>query len=358
MKTCILMAVLSAATYGQLLPAGLAPTPSSSTAAPAPRATMTEDTVVATLGGISVTLGDVRKILETAPQALSQMFQKDPRQALQQVYIMRYLAAEGAKSQLDQKEPLKGEIDALIELLKQQVLANAMVNEEWNRYEITGDMIDQFYQKNQARWAEAKIKIILLGFKPPPLPGAVAAEPSPTPGGAAPTSTEALEAKARNAVEAANAVSQRTEEQAHTLASGLVKQLRAGADFAKLVAQYSDDAESKASGGDFGTPIKATSSFATDLKKVVFDLKPGEISEPVRQGNGYYIIRLEEKTIQPINDVRNSIVKEIRDTHRDEYMKELGTRFTPQVQRPEFFVSPGMYLSQPPVAATAAPAKP
>ena len=112
--------------------------------------------------------------------------------------------------------------------------------------------------------------------------------------------------------------------------------------------QYSDDAESKSSGGDFGTPIKATSSFALELKKTVFAMKPGDISDPVAQGYGYYIIRLEQKTVQPLNDVRESIVKEIRDNHMNEYMKDLTVRFTPQVQRPDFFVSPQKFLSQPP----------
>ena len=44
--------------------------------------------------------------------------------------------------------------------------------------------------------------------------------------------------------------------------------------------------------------------------------------------------------MQPINDVRESIVKEIRNTHMDDYMKDLTKRFTPQVQRPDFFVQP------------------
>jgi parvulin-like peptidyl-prolyl isomerase len=126
-----------------------------------------------------------------------------------------------------------------------------------------------------------------------------------------------------------------------------VKQLRGGADFAKLVTQYSDDAESKSSGGDFGTPIKATSSFGQDIKKAVFTMKPGEISDPVAQGYGFYIIRLEEKTVQPLNDVRESIIKEIRDNHMNEYLKGLNARFKPQVQRPDFFVQPQKYLSQP-----------
>jgi hypothetical protein len=77
-------------------------------------------------------------------------------------------------------------------------------------------------------------------------------------------------------------------------------------------------------------------------------MNAGDISDPVRQGNGFYIIRLEEKKVQPINDVRESIVKEIRDNHMHDYMTDLNKRFTPQVQRPDFFIHPETYLSQPP----------
>jgi hypothetical protein len=310
---------------------------------------MGPNTVVATIAGISVTVADVRKILQNAPAQLGQLFQQNPQQALGQVYLMKYLASEGEKAHLDEKSPLKEEIEDLIALLKQQVLANAMVNQEQNGFLVSGEQIDEYYKKNQARWEEAKIKIILIAFKPAPVTAAKApAEASPTPGGAAPAITETLKAAAQGALEGAHPLNERTQAEALKLAGDLVKQLRGGADFAKLVTQYSDDAESKSSGGDFGTPIKASSSFAQDLKKTVLAMKPGEISDPVPQGYGYYIIRLEEKTVQPINDVRESIVKDLRDTHMNEYMKGLTTRFTPQVQRPDFFAQPGKFLAQPP----------
>jgi peptidyl-prolyl cis-trans isomerase C len=348
MKTCVLLAVFAAATYGQILPPGLGPAAAPAPAA-APQGEIGPDTVVATVAGISVTLADVRKLLESAPADLTQLFQKNPQQAIGNVFAMRYLAAEGEKAHLDQQSPVKEEIEELIAQLKMRVLATAMVNQEQNGFLVSGEQIEDFYRKNQARWAEARIKIILIAFKPAGVaPAKVAGEVSPTSGGASPTSTEALEAAARSAVEGAHPLNQRSEAEAQKLAGDLVQQLRAGADFAKLVTQYSDDAESKSSGGDFGTPIKASSSFAQELKKSVFAMKPGDISDPVRQGNGFYIIRLEQTTVQPLNDVRESIVNEIRNNHMQEYMQDLYTRFTPQVQRPDFFVQPQKYLSQPP----------
>ena len=281
MKTCILLAAFAVTLCGQILPPGLGPKPGPAPAAAAANGQpdIGPNTVVATIAGISVTVADIRKIMETAPAQLAQQFKQNPQLALGQVYLMRYLASEGEKAHLDEQSPLKEEIEELIALLKQQVLANAMVNKEQNSYVVTGEQIDDFYQKNQARWEEAKIKIILIGFKPASL--------TPAKTGADADPTDALAQAAKGILETAHPLNERSEAEAQKLAADLVKQLRGGADFAKLVTQYSDDAESKASGGDFGTPIKATSSFAQDMKKTVLAMKPGDISDPVRQGNGY-----------------------------------------------------------------------
>jgi hypothetical protein len=347
----ITLAACAVAAYGQLLPGNMAQPATRPAPAGSPllggQAEMGPDTVLATVAGIGVTLGDIRKILQTAPAQLAQQFQQNPQQALGQVYLMRYLASEGEKAHLDEKSPLKEEIEELISLLKQQVLANAMVNEEQNGFLVSGEDIENYYQKNRSRWEEAKIKIILIAFKPPALaPEKAPADAAAAPG-ANPDVTEALKAAAEKAMQSARPLNERTQAEAIKLAGDLVKQLRGGADFAKLVAQYSDDKESKSSGGDFGTPIKATSSFAQDLKTAVLAMKPGEISDPVPQGYGYYIIRLEDKTVPPLNDVRESIIKELRDQHLHDYMSELTTRFTPLVQRPDFFAQPGKFLSQP-----------
>jgi peptidyl-prolyl cis-trans isomerase C len=336
-----MMAASAAAMYGQILPSNMSqpkgPGPTAA-AAPAGQPEIGQNTVVATVAGIGVTVADVRKILESAPKDLAQLFQKNPQQAIQQVYLMRYLASEGEKAHLDDTSPLKEEIEELIVLLKQQILANAMVNKEQNGYLVTGEQIDDYYKKNESRWEEAKIKIILIAFKPACV----------VPPNVDPTSAEGLKAATQCALEGTHPLNARTPVEAQKLAADLVQQLRGGADFAKLVTQYSDDAESKAAGGDYGIAIKASSSFGQDLKKAVFAMKPGEISDPVSQGYGYYIIRLEQKTVTPLNDVRDSIVKDLRDNHLHDYLTDLNTRFTPQVQRPDFFVQPGKFLSQPP----------
>ena len=69
----------------------------------------------------------------------------------------------------------------------------------------------------------------------------------------------------------------------------VLKQARAGADFAKLAQQHSQD-DSAAQGGDLGYFPKGKMVPAFD--KVAFELKPGEISSVVTTQFGYHIIKV------------------------------------------------------------------
>jgi hypothetical protein len=287
------------------------------------------DTVVATVAGTNVTIGDIQKMLAGAtPQAL-QSFQQNPQATIQQLFLMRHLAAEGEQAKLGEKSPYKEQLD----FMRASVLANLMLIQERDGYSVSGEEIEKFYNGNQSRWEQAKIKIIFLGFKP------AAAAPKGE------LKPEDIANAARQAFETAHSPSERSEEEASKLASDLVKQLRAGADFVKLVAQYSDDSSSKNSGGDFGSPVTAASALSDGFKKTILALKKGEIGDPIKQPNGFYIVRVEDKSVQALNDVRESIIQELRKTHLDEWVKGLNNRFQPSILRPDFFLQPGRYMS-------------
>jgi parvulin-like peptidyl-prolyl isomerase len=129
----------------------------------------------------------------------------------------------------------------------------------------------------------------------------------------------------------------RSEADARKLAVDLVKQLREGADFAALVTKYSDDKDSKANGGDFGT-VKFNSPYPEDLKRTVFALKPGEVGDPVRQATAFYIIRVEEKSVQPLAEVREAIILDIRNDYVRKLLADLQKKFEPVIEKPEFFI--------------------
>jgi parvulin-like peptidyl-prolyl isomerase len=132
----------------------------------------------------------------------------------------------------------------------------------------------------------------------------------------------------------------RSEADAQTLAADIVKKLRAGADFVAMVKQYSDDADSKAADGYFGK-LTPASNYPPEMKKTIFSLQAGGISDPVRQANALYVIRRDEKSFQSIDQVRQTIVSEIRTQHLQAFGTDLNKRFTPVILKPEFFLPSG-----------------
>ena len=71
-------------------------------------------------------------------------------------------------------------------------------------------------------------------------------------------------------------------------------QLRAGADFAALAKQISDDPRTKALGGDLGV-LRPGAEEAGGLEQAAFELDRGEISEPLRSQAGYHLIQVTAK---------------------------------------------------------------
>ena len=63
---------------------------------------------------------------------------------------------------------------------------------------------------------------------------------------------------------------------------------------------------------------------------------------------------MDEKTVQPLDDVREPILKELQQSHLNEWINDLNKRFTPAIQSPQFFSQPQLYL-QPGAAAPAPP---
>jgi parvulin-like peptidyl-prolyl isomerase len=295
-----------------------------------PTEEMPADTVVAKIQGKDITAGDIRKALREMPIEFTQLYRQNPQVALQQMYVMQYLADEAEKIKLDQDPILKRQI----ELLRANVLASAMLSHENNYYQVPEKAVQDYYNKNQAKYQEARIKVIYIAFKP-----------------AAVGQSGSLEEIARATAEAAKSGVQRSEDEARKLAEDLVKQIRAGADFAKLVAQYSDDAASKASGGDFGV-VNVNSSYSPEIKQAVLALKQGEVTDPLRQSSGFYIIRVEEKKIQPVDAVAEPIRQELRQAHVNEWFQEIRKKFEPTVIKPEFFAQPSQ------AGLPAAPARP
>jgi len=78
-----------------------------------------------------------------------------------------------------------------------------------------------------------------------------------------------------------------------TLIDEIRQKLEAGESFAELARRYSEDPGTAAQGGDLG--CFGTGQLMPEFEETAFELKPGEISDPVLTRYGYHLIQLHEK---------------------------------------------------------------
>jgi parvulin-like peptidyl-prolyl isomerase len=128
-------------------------------------------------------------------------------------------------------------------------------------------------------------------------------------------------------------------------ADDIHQQLENGGDFAQLAKQFSTDPASKNEGGKFTAQKGAT---VAPFDKVAFELKTGELSEPVKTQFGWHIIEavgdIEEATTQPLSEVRESIsttlLEEKKNARINEWIEELQDRFADQISYAPGFEPP------------------
>ncbi len=86
-----------------------------------------------------------------------------------------------------------------------------------------------------------------------------------------------------------------TEKEAKLRIDRLHERLTAGEGFEDIAKAQSQDPISAAKGGEIGWV--APGQLVPEFEKVMFNLKPGETSKPVRTPFGYHIIRVEDKKV-------------------------------------------------------------
>ncbi len=96
-------------------------------------------------------------------------------------------------------------------------------------------------------------------------------------------------------------------------AQDLLKQVKAGADFAELAKKNSQDPGSAPNGGELGFIVRGQT--VAPFEKFAFSAKPKEISDLVTTEYGYHIIQAEEKEparVKPFDEVKDSIADQLK----------------------------------------------
>ncbi len=247
--------------------------------------------------GAVLTAGQLRgymTVLDPSRQALAA---KSPETLIQEIAFMRKLAGMAEQEKLDQQSPAREQL-AFNRLL---FLTQIKAGDAMNQVHVDPKEVLNYYNANKNKYKQVKVNALYIAF----------GEASKAGGGKV-LSEEAAKAKAAQ----------------------LLAQLRGGADFAKLAKENSDDETSKAKDGYFAT-LNPTDNIP-DAFRVVFQLNQGEITEPVRQENGYYLLKAEVVTVKPLSQVNEQILSDLKQQHFKAWMDKVHDETKVQYTNPAF----------------------
>ena len=117
----------------------------------------------------------------------------------------------------------------------------------------------------------------------------------------------------------------------------LRKQILAGADFAELARANSEDLATAGSGGDMGYSSRQT--MLPPLANAAYALSPGQVSDIIATPYGLELIKLEDKRIKPLDEVRPQLESQLRQGKLQEILQGLVAQHRVDVDK-EFFTPP------------------
>lgn len=85
-----------------------------------------------------------------------------------------------------------------------------------------------------------------------------------------------------------------------------------GEDFAKLARENSQDQATKSKGGDLGWINKDAKRDTDDPLNRVFNMKKDEVSQPIKKGNKYYVLKVTDRKVPTLADARDELQKTAR----------------------------------------------
>ncbi|MBS1859991.1 MAG: peptidylprolyl isomerase, partial [Acidobacteria bacterium] len=107
-------------------------------------------------------------------------------------------------------------------------------------------------------------------------------------------------------------------------AEDLLKQVRAGADFAKLAKQYSEDPGSKDKGGEYW--VQHNGQMVKEFEDAAFNLKPGQ-SDLVKTAYGYHVFQVVERQaagLRPFSEVKGDLATEWKKERVNDVLQRAG----------------------------------
>lgn len=249
-----------------------APTPAPAAPAVAP------DAVVISAAGVSVSRAEFEEAVKGLPQQY-QEFALGPgkRQFAEDFLRMKLLAAAGLKAGLE-KDP---EVVAQLNSVRDQIVAGAQLKKMQDAVQVSDEDLKKTYEARKGEFEKAKARHILVAFK-----GSPAAQPGKP---------------------------ELTEEQAKAKAEELRTKVETGtAKFEDLAKTESDDVGSGATGGFLGEFGRG--QMVPEFEQAAFATEIGKLSPVIRTQYGYHFIKVDERTVTPFEQAKESLERAERST--------------------------------------------
>ena len=291
---------------------GLAQTPT-----PPAAAGLTPDTVIAEYdNGKKLTWGELEKFLGVLPKQQREGVMRDRKQLVERYLLMKKVSELAEKEKLDEKSPYKEAIDSY----RMNMLMQAEIQKVSSEFPVRVEEQQAYYDQHKTQFEQVTIKLIHISFSSSPSTGAAGKK-------------------------------HLSEDEAKAKAEQLVKEAKAGADFVKLVKENSDDESTKAKNGDLSFSRAESANLPEAIRTVALGLKPGEVSEPVRQPNGFYIFRGESMSAKAFAEVKDQIFTDLQRVKTKDWIDSTTKGLSIKLEDNQFFSPPPTQSAAPSLRA-------
>lgn len=262
--------------------------------------TVPPDKVVLKVGDMTLTSAQFDQIIDVLPEQYKPVARGAGRkQFADNLVKVLVLAQEGKRRKLDETTAFRTQTM----FQSANTLAAATYADINKETKISDADLHKYYEDHKSEFEQVRARHILIRTQGSPMPL--------KPGAKELSDAEGL-AKAQD----------------------LVKQLKAGGDFAALATKESDDTGSAANGGDLSFFKKG--QMVPTFEQAAFSMQPGQISDPVKSQFGYHIIKVEAKETKSFDDVKAELEKRMKPEQSQKALDELQKK-SAVVYDPVFF---------------------
>jgi parvulin-like peptidyl-prolyl isomerase len=224
----------------------------------------------AVVNGKPVSLSELEPLFGSLPPEL----RSNPEQIFLYYGFLDRMAAKGEAAKLFEQSPYKEQIL----LARKQVLAQAAMDQFTNDLDISDAELKEYYEKHKDDFSIATVQSLLIPVK-----------------------------------------SREEEAGAAAKARQLSARIKDGAELAGLLAQYP---------GDLTSIRKGDPRIAAAIRTAVLALHPGEVSSPLVQPNGVYLIRLQNVATPEFQDALATVRRTVTDARFNEWIAEVQKSVT------------------------------